>query len=317
MMPPAMPEPDDAPIFCPRADALGQQPNIPMLDTTDIQRYHRDGYLVLPGFKSADALAAVSARARAIVDAFEPPAHDAPQAAVFSSVEPSRMGDAALLASAAEVHCFFEEEAFDAQGRLRQAKALSINKIGHALHDRDAAFSAFSRDPRMAAIAASIGIEQPQLWQSTVIFKQPAIGGEVRWHQDASYFVTTPHSVTAFWFALEDATRDNGCLWVQPGGHRSPLREVFGRSAQGLALRKLDTTPWPQAGDADTLPLEVSAGTLIVFNGLLPHASAPNRSARSRMAYTLHITDGRSVYAAENWLQRGAEAPVRGFDVGG
>ncbi len=285
-----------------------------MLDAQQLHAWQRDGYVVLPGFASADDLRALTRRARDIVEAFDP----APQAAVFSSVQPSMLADAALLESATEVRCFFEEEAFDAQGQLRQAKALSINKIGHALHERDALFARFSRDARLAAIAADIGIRQPQLWQSTVIFKQPAIGGEVRWHQDATYFDTTPQSVVAFWFALEDATLDNGCLWVQKhGGQRSPLREVFGRDDGGsLRLQKLDTTPWPEAEDslAETLALEVSAGTLIVFHGLLPHASAPNRSAKSRMAYTLHVSDGACVYSPRNWLQRSDADAVRGFD---
>ena len=290
-----------------------------MLDVQQLHAWRRDGYVVLPDFTSADDLRALTRRARDIVEAFEPAA----QAAVFSSVQPSVLADAALLESATEVRCFFEEAAFDAQGQLRQAKALSINKIGHALHERDAVFARFSRDPRLAAIAADIGIQQPQLWQSTVIFKQPGIGGEVRWHQDASYFDTTPQSVVAFWFALEDATLDNGCLWVQKsGGHHGPLREVFGREDgdEGggvLRLRQLDTTPWPEPDDslAETLALEVSAGTLIVFHGLLPHASAPNRSAKSRMAYTLHVSDGACAYSPRNWLQRTAEFPVRGFEL--
>jgi phytanoyl-CoA hydroxylase len=148
-----------------------------------------------------------------------------------------------------------------------------------------------------------------------LIFKQPRIGGEVVWHQDASFLVTEPHSVVGFWFALEDATRDNGCLWVAPGGHRGPmgvLRERYGRRDDGtLAMETLDATPWP-SGDA-TIALEVNAGTLVVFDGLLPHASAPNRSERSRLAYTLHIVEGRAAWSPRNWLQRSAGFPARGF----
>ena len=58
--------------------------------------------------------------------------------------------------------------------------------------------------------------------------------------------------------------------------------------------------------------IEAEAGTLVVFHGLLPHWSAPNRSARSRHAYTLHATDGRAAYAPHNWLQR-TRLPLRGF----
>jgi phytanoyl-CoA hydroxylase len=59
--------------------------------------------------------------------------------------------------------------------------------------------------------------------------------------------------------------------------------------------------------------VEVEAGTLVVFHGRLPHYSAPNRSEISRHAYTLHVVDARASYAPENWLQRDATLPVRGF----
>ncbi len=84
-----------------------------------------------------------------------------------------------------------------------------------------------------------------QLWQSMFIFKQPGIGGEVHWHQDATFLHSEPMTVTGFWIALEDATVDNGCLWVAPGGHRGPLRKRFVRHGDAVRLVALDDTPWP------------------------------------------------------------------------
>ena len=279
-----------------------------MLSPAQQDRYQRDGYLVLPGFKPAAEMAALRARALQIVEAFDADRHRS----VFStSAQGRQAADADFLASAEGIQCFFEAEAFDAQGRLRQAKALSINKIGHAMHDLDPVFAHFSHGPALAELAADLGLVAPQLWQSMFIFKQPGIGGEVTWHQDASFFDTTPATVTGFWFALEDATVDNGCLWVQPGGHRGPLRERFVREGDAVRMEPLDATPWPDTTTA--VPLPASAGTLVCLNGLLPHWSAPNRSDRSRHAYTLHATDGRAVYAPHNWLQRGAGLPLRGF----
>ena len=296
--------PDAAPI-----DATTQQHRNTMLDADQLACWQRDGCLVLPGFKAAAELAAMRERSQAIVEAFEP----GTELAVFSSRDRHRVADRTLIESADQVHCFFEEEAFDAQGRLVVPKAQAINKIGHALHDRDPVFNRFSRDPGLAELAHELGLVQPLLMQSMLIFKQPRIGGEVLWHQDASFLATEPQSVVGFWFALEDATQGNGCLWVAPGGHRGPLRERFGRSADGtLAMEQLDATPWP-AGDA-TRALEVPAGTLVVFDGLLPHASAPNRSAHSRMAYTLHAVDGRAIWSPLNWLQRAPDFQARGFD---
>ena len=287
-------------------DADLQHP--PGLTVAQAADWQRDGVLVLPGFKTAAAVAAVCARACELVDAFEPAA----DSGVFSTRDRSRVVDAALLASAEAVHCFFEEEAFEPQGRLCVPKAQAINKIGHALHDIDPVFDHFSHGPALAGLAAALGVARPQVWQSQVIFKQPHIGGEVGWHQDASFFVTTPHTVTTFWFALEDATLDNGCLWVEPGGHRGPLREQYVCEAGRLTMRALDATPWPEREHAVALP--VAAGTLVVFHGLLPHCSAANRSPRSRLAYTLHVTDAGAAYSPQNWLQRSAALPVRGLD---
>lgn len=276
-----------------------------VLTRKQLDDWRREGSLVLPGFASAATVQVLKQRAGEIVEAFEPKG----PAAVFSSRERALLSQRALAESAGEVRCFFEEEAFDGDGRLVVDKAHAINKIGHALHDRDAAFESFSRDPRLAAIAAELGVADPLLMQSMLIFKQPRIGGEVVWHQDASFLITEPQSVVGFWWALEDATVDNGCLWVAT--QRGPLRERYVRRGEGFVTEPLDATPWPRG--SDIRPREVEAGTLIVFDGLLPHASAPNRSAKSRLAYSLHITSGRAAWSPLNWLQRSADDPARGF----
>lgn len=278
-----------------------------MLNQEQINQFQQDGYIVIPNFKSAAEIAALRERAAKIVDEFDP----ATSRSIFTTKEQEKKVDYYFLNSANNISCFFEEEAFDEHGNLRQAKALSINKIGHAMHDLDPVFNEFSRGPALARVAEQLGLQQPQIYQSMYIFKQPGIGGEVRWHQDATYFETDPVSVTTFWFALEDATLENGCLWAEPGGHRTPMRERFVREGDQVRVEKLDNMPWPD--DSTAVPLEVKAGSLVCFHGLLPHYSAPNRSPISRHAYTLHVTDGATSYSPQNWIQRDASFPARGF----
>ncbi|MDT5063490.1 MAG: phytanoyl-CoA hydroxylase [Acidobacteriota bacterium] len=278
------------------------------LTTEQLAQYERDGFLIIEGFAETEACDALRERARELVAAFDP----AGVRSIFSTHEQTRTSDDYFLNSGDRVSFFFEEEAFDAEGRLRQTKEHSINKIGHALHDLDPIFNRFSRTKELAALASDLGFTQPLLIQSMYVFKQPNIGGEVTCHQDATFLYTEPLSVVGLWFALEDASVENGCLWAIPGGHQGGLKSRFFRAPSGgTSFETFDESAWPTG---QLVPLEVRKGTLILLHGLLPHMSLVNRSPRSRHAYTLHLIESACHYPADNWLQRAKEMPLRGFE---
>jgi len=276
------------------------------LTTLQLTNYQNEGFLVLNDFVDSTACDELRDRVSEMIRKFEP----ADVASIFSTREQNRIADEYFLNSANNISFFFEENAFNSDGALKQDKELSINKIGHALHDLDPVFDRFSRANNIAQLSRDLGVNNPLLLQSMYIFKQPHIGGEVNCHQDCTFLYTEPQNILGLWFALEDATLENGCLWVLPGGHQRGLKSRWMRTENGMQFETYDSSAW---SEDELIPLEVKKGSLIVLNGLLPHRSLENRSPKSRHAYTLHIISGDSHYPADNWLQRSEEMPLRGF----
>src|SRR6266566_1074480 len=227
------------------------------LNPEQIAAYDRDGFLVLEDFVAQTACDSLRARAEKLVRDFDP----AGVVSIFSTHEQTRTSDDYFLESGDKIRFFFEENAFLADGGLRQTKERSINKIGHALHDLDPVFDFFSRTAELKQLVSDLGIAGPLLLQSMYIFKQPRIGGEVTCHQDATFLFTEPLRMVGLWFALEDAGVENGCLWAIPGGHKLGLKSRFMRAeGGGTRFEILDDSPW---AEENLQPLEVKQGTLI------------------------------------------------------
>src|SRR5881392_3087727 len=259
------------------------------LSSDQIAAYERDGFLALEDFVDESACNSLRARAEDLVHDFDP----AGVVSIFSTHEQTRTSDDYFLESGDKIRFFFEENAFLPDGTLRQSKEQSINKIGHALHDLDPVFDKFSRTEEIKQLVSDLGIADPLLLQSMYIFKQPNIGGEVTCHQDATFLYTEPLRMLGLWFALEDATVENGCLWAIPRGHNFGLKSRFVRAdGGGTRFEVFDNTPWPEG---KLQPLEVEKGTLVVLHPLLPHLSRENTSPRSRHAYTLHVIEASAL----------------------
>jgi ectoine hydroxylase-related dioxygenase (phytanoyl-CoA dioxygenase family) len=120
---------------------------------------------------------------------------------------------------------------------------------------------------------------------SQFIFKSPGAWGQPC-HQDSFYFPFTPaRPVVGAWIAATDATIENGCLWVVPGTHTEPVH------AHVLDRRPNANLGYYEIVDHDldaALPVEMTAGDLLLFDSHLMHFSTDNRSPARRAAMVYH-----------------------------
>lgn len=269
-------------------------------------QFERDGYLKLERFFSSSECDALRKRMDELICANE----DASRTE-FCTDRAMHTDDLHLLDSGDKIRFFYEKNFEHHKSQLALERPRLLNKVGHALHDLDPVFSAFSRHPKLKHLAQVLGMPRAALLQSMYIFKQPLIGGEVNCHQDGTFLMAEPDTVIGLWVALEDASVANGCLWVIPEGHKGPLRSRWVRSGDSCSFEDEHAYEF----DLEKMvPVELGKGGLLVMHAKLPHMSHENTSDQSRHAYTLHIMDAQSQFLSSNWLRRPQGLPFCDFD---
>ncbi|KAI8901921.1 hypothetical protein BC833DRAFT_47563 [Globomyces pollinis-pini] len=285
-------------------------------------QFDRDGYLVIPDFFDPTKM---RSQASQLLSDFDISNHPLTK---FTTGE-NQTSDEYFLTSGDKIRYFFEEGALSNDNVLLTDKEKAINKIGHALHELDPVFKEFSTSEKVVDVARSLNYKDARVLQSMLIFKvlivtinflgiqsiilifkQPDIGGEVTAHVDSTFLYTNPTSATGLWFALEDCTLENGCMWFVPGSHKKvPLLKRFIRNKTNDGTLNVKMNEGQEPDDSEYIAAPVTSGSLVLIHGLVYHKSGANHSKKSRWIYTFHMIDGSLEYPADNWLLPTPEMP--------
>ena len=192
-------------------------------------------------------------------------------------------------------------------GKIEKQGIYGIHKIHHpSCYCPE--FLVRVRDPRLTDPLVDIlgpdilGINNLFIW------KAPKIGLGFPWHQDKFYFRNRFNTETTVgtWTAIDPADRENGCLYVVPGSHKSDIFEhddLEGSQQQEFKLAR-------GVRDADGVAVEVPPGAVIWFHSHLLHKSTDNHSLRFRRSYVVHYLSAQAEWTRPGALNNRKRQPV-------
>ncbi len=150
-------------------------------------------------------------------------------------------------------------------------------------------------EPRLNQWLTAFLGREPYAVQTMLYFKPPGARGQAL-HQDQYYLRVQPGTCMAAWLALDDCDEENGCLQVVPGTQDLPLLcTVAADTSQSFT-----DVAVPLAEGMEPVPVRMTAGDVLFFNGQLIHGSFPNTSRdRFRRSLIGHYIVGEAEKVAQ------------------
>ena len=214
------------------------------LTQEELDRYDRDGYLVITDAVPQDRLQAVIEETeRMCAEAFKVTA-----GTDMLDLAPSHTPD---------------------KPRSRRIKS-------H--HEHSDFFADFVAEPLIMEILAPLMPSGIRVHNTKINMKSAEVGESVEWHQDWAFYPHTNDDVLAVGIYLDDCTEENGPMFVVPGSHKGP---TYDHHEHGYFCGAIDPDAIKDE-IAKAVPLMGPAGTLTIHHARLLHGSAFNRSGRSR-----------------------------------
>lgn len=164
-----------------------------------------------------------------------------------------------------------------------------------ALLIHDLAFLNVARNENLLDMVAQLIGPDLAIWNASLFAKPAFIGTRTPWHQDGEYWPIEPLATCSVWIALDDATRDNGCLRFLPGSHanRTLAPHHFNQASDISLPLELDATSY---NEDDAVYIELKAGQISLHDVYLMHGSEANRTDRPRRGMTLRYMPTTSRY---------------------
>lgn len=248
---------------------------MPSLSVDEIDRYHRDGY-VIPSFRLPETLVEKLATTLDRLIAANP------------DVRPEKLISAHI-------------ERQPGQGLSRDGR----NDEG-VRGCRE--FLELAMHPDILDLVESVIGPDIILWGAHVFCKPARDGYETPWHQDGHYWPMRPLATCTVWVALEESVLENGCLKVIPGSHAARVTHAHMREDREdltLAMRTQEDLFDPATAAA----LELQPGQMSMHDVYLIHGAEKNTSGKRRTGIALRYMPGTSVFE-RNISREGAGVPT-------
>ncbi|MDF2959583.1 MAG: phytanoyl-CoA dioxygenase [Paenibacillus sp.] len=136
-----------------------------------------------------------------------------------------------------------------------------------------------------------------RIWHDQIQYKPPVTGGPTHWHQDhPAWPIIQPADLVSAWVALDDATIDNGCMWMVPGSHKWGNHQKYMASTPDFMPYHKQPELLPEGASTEAVPFEIKKGQVGYHHCLTWHGSPHNRSERKRRAIAVHYMPGHTRY---------------------
>ncbi|PAX07737.1 phytanoyl-CoA dioxygenase family protein [Sphingomonas lenta] len=248
-----------------------------MIDTQALRAaYDRDGFVAVEGLLSPDEVAGLKAEAAAIARGLRGP---------LIGAEPrDGASDDEVMADILAIHF------------PHKTSVVVLDAVKH---------------PRIVEVVTALIGPDVKSMQTMLFMKRAGKPGQA-WHQDEHFIATRDGSLIGAWIALDDATVENGCLWMHPGSHRDRVLYPMRPHHDPRFDHSDEMYGFPYAREGG-VPVELKAGGVAFFDGYVLHRSLDNRAGGGfRRALVTHYMNARSLLP---WATDGRRAPVDHRDV--